>query len=823
MSSFLIIFLFSIFLPISHSEIEISSCENYTRQIIFENGTIDEFPCIICPVGQYTTYYENEDNFNCSICEPGTSNYGEDIIINTFSKEILSRYYYTSFSECQEDKNNNNICPEWKINPLSLKVDYTKDIIKSKSIFTIKQYYINEGELIIKYINYNGGINKYLNVYINNILIYKDDSDHSIIKTKAFPINRGENIIKFEYIINNNLSTKAITYDDVSYFEIFEIRMINAETSSLDCKKYDSLEILKDTIHDNCDYYVNKCSNDIYCTFRFYSEQKSEYCNYLDGKETIIYNKIDDSVCTELIKPPNIEEECEHCTYGQRLFKYSENETKCIYCNENNYNYNNKLINDEEECDQICDIDSKLMNKISYIDSFDDPSQIINETINIEIYLGYIEVKYEKFNEKENTNIFIEINDLYFNKSKTIELINPEEENIYQNYYHFNIPIEKGKYSISIKGKNLKLNKISIKGSDEGGNYKCVDKLNNNDENTCPKEDEHYSPINDKCEKCLKGSTIDYNKQCIFIDQFINNLFILDNTILINKIFQSSYNIISEENEYFLNINPAFPLLYLVDKNKATTIIGKELYKIKLVKGINNRGIILSFISNDNNKKYISNIFIKCKTDIKDEENNMIYNGFVEENDINYYFFTLQSNTSCPYCLVSEVDIIDETRCVHKQKTVNITIKDDSLCVIKPFDNSTNSKLINDGSILLDYNTTDDQILISNFKIDENVPINYEKGDDIIITSFKNLNISCKYKRTPISKMGTGVKILLIFAGVLLLFVLGIIIWKIIDVKKNKIPKRLNESLTELSENISSKTNEDFFDNEKENLKTIKN
>ena len=66
-----------------------------------------------------------------------------------------------------------------------------------------------------------------MNIYINNILIYKDDSDHSIIETKTFPINKGENIIKFEYIIDNNLSTKAITYDDVSYFEIFEIRMIN--------------------------------------------------------------------------------------------------------------------------------------------------------------------------------------------------------------------------------------------------------------------------------------------------------------------------------------------------------------------------------------------------------------------------------------------------------------------------------------------------------------------------------------------------------------------------------------------------------------------
>ena len=169
-------YLISIFLPLPNSEIEISSCENFPRKIIFDNGTIEDFPYIKCPVGQYMIYYDNEDTFNCSICEQGTSNYGEDIIINTFSKEILSRYYYTPFSECKDDKNNNNICPEWKINPLSLKVDCTKDIIKSKSFFTIKQYYINEGELFIKYINYNGGIYKYLNIYINNILIYKDDS-----------------------------------------------------------------------------------------------------------------------------------------------------------------------------------------------------------------------------------------------------------------------------------------------------------------------------------------------------------------------------------------------------------------------------------------------------------------------------------------------------------------------------------------------------------------------------------------------------------------------------------------------------------------------
>ena len=822
MSFILIITLFSKFFSLSHSEIEISSCENNTRKITLENGTINELPCIICPIGQYTTFSENEDSLNCSVCESGTSNFGQNIIINSFSKKILSRYDYTSFSECQDDNNNKIICPEWKINPLSLKVDYNKDIIKSKSILSIKQYYMNEGELIIKYINYNGGIYKYFNIYINNFLIYKDDSDHSIIKSKTFPINKGENIIKFEYITDNNLSSDTTIYDDISYIEIFEIKMINAETSSLDCNKYDSLEILKDTIHDNCDYYVNKCSNDITCTYRFYSENKSEYCNYLEGIETIIYNKIDEAVCTELIKPSNIEVECEHCTYGQQLFKNTEKESKCIYCNDTCYN--SKIINDEETCDEISDIENKFINKIFYITSFDDPSQIINETININLFLGYIEIKYEKFNEKNDTNVFVEINDLNLNISKTIELINPEEENIYQDYYNFNIPIEKGNYSISIKGKNFKLKKISIRGSDKGGNYKCVNKLNINDEIICPEEDEYYSKINDNCTKCPKGSTIDYNKHCFFIEQFINDKYIFDNNKLINSnIFSSSYYLIYQEKEFFLDINPPFPLLYFINKNKVATIIGKELYKVKLVKGINNRGIILSFISNNNNEEYISNIFIKCKINIKEEEKNIIFKGEYKEENIHYYFFTLQSNTSCPYCLVSEVDIINETKCVHKQKTVNVTKKEESLCVIKPYDNSTSSKLINDNSVLLDYNSNDDQILISNFQINENVPINYEKDDDMIITSYTNLNISCKYKRKPISQMGTGIKILLIFAGVLLLFVIGIIIWKIIDIKKNIIPERLNESLTELSENYSSKTNEDLDDNEKENLNTIKN
>ena len=118
-----------------------------------------------------------------------------------------------------------------------------------------------------------------------------------------------ENTIKFEYIVDHNLSSKNMIYDDDLYLEKFEIQMINAETSSFDCQKYDSLDDLKYSIHNNCDYYVNKYFEDIYCTFRFYKEEKSEFCD-LEGSQNISYRKINNAKCEELITPPDIEVEC---------------------------------------------------------------------------------------------------------------------------------------------------------------------------------------------------------------------------------------------------------------------------------------------------------------------------------------------------------------------------------------------------------------------------------------------------------------------------------------------------------------------------------
>jgi hypothetical protein len=37
---------------------------------------------------------------------------------------------------------------------------------------------MNNGEIIIKYINYNGGIDRVLNIYINGKLSFVDDSNN---------------------------------------------------------------------------------------------------------------------------------------------------------------------------------------------------------------------------------------------------------------------------------------------------------------------------------------------------------------------------------------------------------------------------------------------------------------------------------------------------------------------------------------------------------------------------------------------------------------------------------------------------------------------
>ena len=343
--------------------------------------------------------------------------------------------------------------------------------------------------------------------------------------------------------------------------------------------------------------------------------------------------------------------------------------------------------------------------------------------------------------------------------------------------------------------------------------------MNINEEETCLNEDEHYSPIHQGCIKCKKGSIIDKNKECIFFEQFTNNKFILDNNnLLMSQLLNNQIKINLNGYDYFFNLNPSFPLIYYSDDKKDNTIIGKELDNVHIVKGINNRGYIFSYLSIDNNIKYITNIYFKCNTTNMEDEERIILNKKAIVNDTTqYYYFTVLTNDSCPYCLNSEVDYIDlGYQCRNKEKLINVTIKNTSLCVIKPFSNLNESKLFNDTDLLLNINSSEpeDHTLFEVYAINESIPINYEKDEDEIQTLYQK-NISCQYERKSIGDMGTGIFILVIIGIVLGVILIGVIIWKIIDIHKNKDKDRERiASLTEYSQELKTTVIEKENENE---------
>ena len=765
---------------LSNSEIEYSSCIDGKRTIKLEDGTIKSFDCIKCGTGFYTQY--EDDKLKCIQCPENSNNFGNDILIDTFTEKILSRYSFEFEIECDND--DKLLCPNWEKNIFSLKLKNIKDNINSKSLLRLNKYYIEDGEFIIKYINYNGDANRYLLIYINDILVYKDDTRHSKEKTKQFKIKKGNNIIEIIYVIDKNLSPNDNS-DIESFFEIYEIKMTNAETSSLECQKYDKIDILKDTILNNCDYYVNKCTKNDICTFRFYYET-SDGNNFNEGSQIINYNKIEEANCSELINPSDVEIEADQCSYGQ-LRNLKENEEyiyTCEHCPENTYN--NLLINYDFTCKNDCDIINKEYKKIFYINNFLDQSQF-DYNISINESIGYIEINYEKFNLKENSIIFVEMDTN--NTNKTYKLINPNEiRDIKNGKFLFKIPLSKGQYEFHIKGKNLKIKTIKIINSEEGGNYLCLNKLNPKEEIICP-PNKYFSPNINICRECPLFSSISENSKCDFIEQIFNGNFVLDNSLLLqNNLFLNDF-ITSGKNDskYHINLNPTFPLIYEFDSNSSFKIIGNELNMIKLVRGINDRGIILSYIHGDDYEDYVTHVYIKCN---KSESNGNI--EFINKTEFdfqNHYFFSIESNISCPYCLDSEINEIKTDGICHKNNTelFNIEIKENSNCVIKPYENATSTLIINDNSqFLLYYNSSssEDQNFIINYNIKENIPIFYEKEDDDIITQYQrykkcnNESHTDEPEENNNEDFPVGYIILIVFGSLILIIAIIIIVWR---------------------------------------------
>ena len=767
----------------------INHCENGKREIFLNNNQSITLSCIDCKEGEYTSYNEEEKKFECKKCQSGSSNYKNDILINNFLDEnLLSKYSFESFCSIQDDS-----CPKWTSYIFSIKVKYIETSFKS--FFKFKQYFMNNGELIVKYINYNGGINKLFNIYVNGKLSFTDDSNDNIQKTKYVDVKKGENIFIFEYLVNEEIKSKNSGTENDSFLEIFEITMKNAEISALNCNKFDSIEKLFKNLLNNCQFDVTKCSlSEDNCTDRFYSEIKKDYCIEQEDVfyQEIEYKKINNAKCKELITPPAENILCKHCSYGQFTdILADQNNTKtCFYCQ--NDTFNSKEINDNNSCDEICD-ENKQLEKILYINNFDDSSYFFKKNIEIIQPVGNIIINYEKFNVQENTIFFIEID-----SNNPLKLIDPNYNDINSSYSFF-IPLTNGTHSLKIKGSNLKLSKIIIKGSTEGGNFNCLDKVNLNDEKVCEKNEEYFSKFQNKCLNCPLGTAINKNKNCQIFNQIISNVFTLDNNDINVNIFSTNYELDSKDVKYYFNLNPTNPLIYYVNNNNSSNIqiIGNELKNIKIVKGIEERGIILSFISEEEKNSYF---YIKCNPFLSKEEKTQIILKNIEKKEengttISNYFFLIESNTSCPYCLTSEANITDLTECEEGLKKVNATINDTAFCVVKPFSEDENLKLKDDSTILLSNGTTDteEQMILKNFEITEEIPINYENKNDELITDYQ-LYLKCK---VDISHRIFIVGIILLCFGIIIIGgLVAITIWKIID-NKNKKNRRLQKNKIE--------------------------
>ena len=761
----------------SKSEIEYGPCIDNKRKVILENGTVLSLECKKCEKDFYTEYKDGE--LICQECPEDSFNYGNDTLIDYFSKKILSRHSLSFNTDC--DKEDKSLCPKWMVNILSIKLENIKDNIDSKSILKWYQYYMEDGKLRIKYINYNGDLNKYLNIYINNKLVYKDDTRHSKVKTKEFTIKKGNNEIEIRYIVDKNIPQN--NKDIESFFEIYEIEMIKAETSSLECQKYAEIDILQNSLMNNCSYYVKKCSENDFCTFRFYVEESGGN-NYKDGTQTISYNKINESVCNESFSPIPFDIDVEQCSYGQyRNIIESNNTYTCGQCNGNNYN--DKIINYKTSCPEQCDTNEKDLKKILYINNFKDQSEH-EMNINIIDIIGHIEIDYKKYNLREDTIIFFEIEEKEKNTKKTIQLINPNiKTGINDGNFLFKIPLKKGEYFFKIKGKNLKMKYIKVINGNEGGNYLCTNKLNPEDEVLC-NEDEYYSRNHKNCSACPAGTFISENSKCVFTEEIISNKFILENTMLFETgLFDSEYIVDKDDStQYHLRLSPTFPLIYSTTSGGDSKIIGSEFNKIKLVRGKRNRGIILSYIHKDNEFNYTTYLYIQCnKTYFED----LKYKNESEKEKDKYIYFTIQSNISCPYCLESDIrEVSVEGKCRdNKTEAFNIKIKDDSECVIKPYNNnSESSKTIIDknSEVLLSSNSPskEDEILILHFNITENVTIPYfddEYGEIVTVTQ----------RDKPCGGFKPLYIVLIVLGGCILIIIIVIIIIKVLKSKRAKI------------------------------------
>ena len=647
-----------------------------------------EINCGDCNEGFYLYYDYKLNKTICKECPINKTNKGKNLLFNFWTEELIKQYSIMNKG--------------WILNNNHLKSIVQKE--KNETIFLMNLFFENEGEIIINLsLNYINNYS-YLLIYINDIEVFSTNNEQiNILKevnfNKIFNVNKGENILKIIHKFEFN------DYSKNSFILINNVLFKNIHTTAFNCNDFLPINQLN---LNKCEY-DNICDEKTYCIDRFYSREIDEKCELNSLTQQINYFLNENTICKEILKKENYSIPCEHCSYGQ----YSDyNISNIKICKECEYNkYNDEEINDENECKE-CNMRENRIENILYIRP--KTPNYYKDIIGFKEIENKMKIEYEKFNEKEDMKVYIQIEEDVREYNEII----PE------------IEITKGNKKIIIKGKNINMKKIIFYGTERGSGYKCIPKLKSN-LNKNLNNDIHldhnlfYSKVYNHYMECPLFS---YK-----IKDYCEIYPILSNNKYLTKINYKNFQLNNKEiiiDNYKINFINGINVYDTLNKIS----LGNELHNINIVKGEYNLGLIITLKTYNLKymKIYESIIYIKLSKENK--------NKFIYENN-NKYYFLIETNKLKYQCINNDFKNVFNSPCIFSRK---LKILYNNNNIIKCNLNINNKNYLenpeneNLQNVFLNNNNKQHKNLIEIFNIKEIVPY-YPKQNSYYLYSHFNI------------------------------------------------------------------------------------
>ena len=453
---------------------------------------------------------------------------------------------------------------------------------------------------------------------------------------------------------------------------------------------------------------IDNCLYDLQCdplldiwTSRFYTRTLNDICDTYTYSQNITYTLSKDAKCKLLSGPSSSTVNCNKCKQGQFIKKNSDHSYRCEYCPVGTY------MPDDQHYKDNCITCSQNVHNIFYY--FPEHQGKAEKTFVIISDSGSIKIEYEQLNVKETC-------DYYMSIQEGEELQNFPWDNTYEKI----VELTKGKYKLIIKGLNFNIKLITIINSSLGGGYTCDDTPIDEAQCSLVDNDVYYSSLAKSCIKCPIYTHMNDKGKCTPNDILVNNAYM-------NKIFYKSFisSLTSYPNmtisDYIINFEEGY-----IYNTQTLTYPGKELINVQIVRGEKNRGVLLTYIGENENNKSIqvkSKIYISCD---KETTSSTIINEQL--------VFIIGNKNICPVCLSSELSYSD-SECIDNKMNRTYSKNAANLCNIQN-DIEGLVGLDDEDRTMFSSFSTEGQEFLSLFSQNENLP----NEDDLVIGGFPPLN-----------------------------------------------------------------------------------